>query len=218
MLIVHDNNLVVLVERDAGTIVVSGLLGIPGPAGTTSYAGLTDKPILGTSSALDVPTAGDASTAEVVKGNDSRLSDSRTPTAHSHDDLYFTEAEVTPALAGKAALSATQTFIGAQRGAVVVLTSTAASIAINLAASNNFSHTTTENTTLAMPTDPVAGQSGVITITQGAIPRLFAFNTFWKFPGGTVPSLTAVAGAVDDFVYFVESATRATCQLIKDVK
>jgi len=45
-----------------------------------------------------------------------------------------------------------------------------------------------------------------------------AYNTFYKFAGGTVPTLTATASAVDTFAYYVESATRATCQLIKDVK
>jgi hypothetical protein len=117
-----------------------------------------------------------------------------------------------------AVLSSTQTFTGGQIGAVTPLTSSGASIAINLATNNNFSHTTTENTTLAAPSSPVAGQSGVITITQGATPRTMAFNTFYKFAGGTVPTLTATASAVDVFVYNVESSTRATCQLIKDVK
>ncbi|MBP5594150.1 MAG: hypothetical protein J6Y02_02120 [Pseudobutyrivibrio sp.] len=39
---------------------------------------------LGTAAAKDVPTSGDASSAQVVMGNDSRLSDARTPTAHNH--------------------------------------------------------------------------------------------------------------------------------------
>jgi hypothetical protein len=91
-------------------------------------------------------------------------------------------------------------------------------MAINLATNNNFSHTTSENTTLSAPSNPVAGQSGVITITQGSTARTLAYNTFWKFAGGTVPDLTATAGAVDVFAYNVESATRATAQLIGDVK
>lgn len=39
---------------------------------------------LGTSSVLNAPASGDASSGEIVKGNDTRLSDARTPTAHSH--------------------------------------------------------------------------------------------------------------------------------------
>ena len=110
------------------------------------------------------------------------------------------------------------TFTGAQIGTVTALTSTAAAVAINLATNNNFSHTTSENTTLSAPSNPAAGQSGVITITQGATARTMAYNTFWKFAGGTVPTLTDTVGAVDVFAYNVESATRATAQLIGDLK
>jgi len=126
--------------------------------------------------------------------------------------------QTTLAAANIAVVNATQTFTGAQIGAVTALTSSAASIAINLATNNNFSYTTSENSTLAAPSNPVAGQSGIITITQGATARTLAYNTFYKFAGGTVPTLTATVGAVDVFVYYVESAARATCQLIKDVK
>ena len=109
-------------------------------------------------------------------------------------------------------------FTGAQIGNVSALTSTSASIAINLATNCNFSYATVENSTLAAPSNPVAGQSGIIIITQGATARTLAYNTFYKFAGGTVPTLTATIGAVDAFAYYVESASRATCQLIKDVK
>ena len=109
-------------------------------------------------------------------------------------------------------------FTGAQVGNVTALKSTSAATPINLANNNNFSYLTAENSTLSAPSNPVAGQSGVIVITQGATARTLAYNTFWKFAGGTVPTLTATASAVDSFVYYVESATRATCQLIKDVK
>jgi hypothetical protein len=121
-------------------------------------------------------------------------------------------------MTGVAGTSVVQTFTGGQRGAVTALTSSAGSIAINLATNNNFSYTTSENSTLAAPSNPVAGQSGIITITQGGTARTLAYNTFYKFAGGTVPTLTATSGAVDVFAYYVESATRATCQLIKDVK
>ena len=117
-----------------------------------------------------------------------------------------------------AVTNAVNAFSGAQRGTVTALTSSGASIAINLATNNNFSHTTSENSTLAAPSNAVAGQSGIITITQGATIRTLAYNSFYKFAGGTVPALTTTVGAVDVFAYYVESASRATCQLIKDVK
>ncbi len=38
----------------------------------------------------------------VAAGDDSRLSDARTPTSHTHDDRYYTESEVNALLTGKA--------------------------------------------------------------------------------------------------------------------
>lgn len=136
--------------------------------------------------------------------------------AHSHADgaMFFAHGGVWNRLPVLAA----NTFTGAQIGTVTALTSTSNAIAVDLAINNNFSHTTTENTTLSLPSNPVAGQSGVITITQGATPRTLAYNTFWKFAGGIVPTLTATGGAVDVLAYSIESATRATTQLIGDVK
>ncbi|MBP5596972.1 MAG: hypothetical protein J6Y02_16430 [Pseudobutyrivibrio sp.] len=49
---------------------------------TGSYPDLINKPTLGTAAAKDIPSSGNASTAQVVMGNDTRLTDSRTPTAH----------------------------------------------------------------------------------------------------------------------------------------
>lgn len=49
-----------------------------------SYPNLTNKPALGTAAAKDVPATGNASNAQVVMGSDTRLSDARTPMAHSH--------------------------------------------------------------------------------------------------------------------------------------
>lgn len=45
--------------------------------------GLEDD--LGTAASKDVPTSGNASNTEVVLGSDTRLTDSRTPTAHNQD-------------------------------------------------------------------------------------------------------------------------------------
>ena len=111
-----------------------------------------------------------------------------------------------------------QSFTKAQKGTPVALTSTTNSIAVDASLSNNFTHTTTENTTLANPSNLVAGQSGVIVITQGATARTMAFGSYWKFAGGTAPSLTATGAAVDVLAYYVESTTRITAKLISDIK
>lgn len=48
---------------------------------------VSDFPQLGTAAGKDVPFSGDASAAQVVMGNDTRLSDSRTPKEHVHGNI-----------------------------------------------------------------------------------------------------------------------------------
>lgn len=212
-----------LLTNNASTTLASGISNSATSLSVASGAGALFPAITGAD--YFFVTLKEGSTVEIVKVT-ARSTDAFTVTRGQDGTTgqTFTSAatvklNLTAAvLAELPALATPNTFSGAQRGAVTALTSTAASMAIDLAVNNNFSHTTSENTTLAAPSNPVAGQSGVITITQGATARLLAYNTFWKFPGGTVPALTAVASAVDTFAYYVESATRATCQLIKDVK
>ena len=60
-------------------------------ATTGDYTDLSNKPTLGTAAAKDVPASGDASSTEVVMGDDSRLSDSRTPTTHTHTVSQITD-------------------------------------------------------------------------------------------------------------------------------
>ena len=120
--------------------------------------------------------------------------------------------------ANTAFINVVQAFSKAQRGTAIALTSSTNSIASDFSLANNFTHTTTENTTLANPSNLVAGQSGVIVITQGATPRTLAYGSYWKFSAGTVPSLTATGSAVDVLAYYVESSTRITAKLITDVK
>lgn len=118
-------------------------------------------------------------------------------------------------LTGAASL-VTNTFTGAQIGTVTALTSTSNSMAINLATNNNFSHTFTENTTLANPSNPVAGQSGRIFFTQHASsPKTLAFGNQYKFPGGSVPTVTASNSAIDVLYYDVLSSTQIALSLVK---
>jgi hypothetical protein len=111
-----------------------------------------------------------------------------------------------------------QSFTAAQRGTIVALTD-GATITPDFAASNNFSVTLGGNRTLANPTNLTAGQSGVIVVTQdGTGGRTLAFGSNWKFPGGTAPTLTTTAAAVDVIAYYVESSSRITARLVGDVK
>ena len=111
-----------------------------------------------------------------------------------------------------------QSFSVAQRGSITALTD-GATITPDFAAANNYSVTLGGNRTLANPTNLTAGQSGVIVITQdGTGSRTLAYGSYFKFAGGTAPTLTTTAAAVDVLAYYVESSTRITAKLIADVK
>ena len=119
---------------------------------------------------------------------------------------------------GHAVLADAQTFTGAQRGEITGLTD-AASIATDLALSNNFSVTLAGNRTLANPTNIVAGQSGSIFITQdGTGFRTLAYGSYFKFVGGTAPTLSTAAAAIDRIDYIVKSSTAIQAVASLDVK
>lgn len=137
-------------------------------------------------------------------------------TANNLSDLASTSTARTNL--GAAALASAQTFTAAQRGTVSALTD-GATITPDFAVANNFSVTLGGNRTLANPTNLTAGQSGIITITQdGTGSRTLAYGSYWKFAGGTAPTLTTTASAVDVLAYYVESTTRITARIIGDSK
>jgi len=105
------------------------------------------------------------------------------------------------------------TFDAATRGSIGALTD-AATITPNFAAANHFSVTLAGNRTLANPTNLVAGQSGAIFITQDATgSRTLSYGSYWKFAGGTAPTLTTTASAIDMLVYVVKSSTEVYASL-----
>jgi hypothetical protein len=111
-----------------------------------------------------------------------------------------------------------QSFTAAQRGAVTALTD-GATITPDFALANNFSVTLGGNRTLANPTNLTVGQSGVIKVTQdGTGSRTLAYGTNWDFAGGTAPTLTTTASAVDILAYYVDGASNITTRFIGDRK
>lgn len=104
------------------------------------------------------------------------------------------------------------TFNAACRGQVDALSS-ASTITPNFNNSNNFSISLSTNTTIANPSNLTAGQSGAIAITYNG-GYTVAFGSYWKFPGGTAPTATSTSGKTDVLVYYVESSTRISAQLL----
>lgn len=123
----------------------------------------------------------------------------------------------TSALTSYGAKDTAQTWTKGQRGEVTALTD-GATITADFSDSNHFSVTLGGNRTLANPTNLTAGQSGCIWITQdGTGSRTLAYGSQWDFTGGTAPTLTTTANAVDCLVYAVQSSTKITAQLITNL-
>ena len=139
--------------------------------------------------------------------------------ATDQDKLYVKEgsALVSTQPAANAVTNAAQTFTAAQRGAITALTD-GATITPDFAAGNNYSVTLAGNRTLANPTNLTAGQSGVILVSQDSTgSRTLAFGSYWKFAGGTAPTLTTTTSAVDVIAFFVDSSTRISAQVLLNV-
>ena len=133
--------------------------------------------------------------------------------ATDEDKLYVKEGGslVSTQLTGAASLTAAQTFTAGQRGEITTLTD-GANISVDLAASNNFTVTLAGNRTLDNPTNIVAGQSGSIFIVQdGTGSRTLAYGSYYDFAGGTAPTLSTAASAVDRIDMIVRSATSIHC-------
>lgn len=106
-----------------------------------------------------------------------------------------------------AGIDTAQTFTKGQRGEITGLTD-GTTITPDFADSNNFSVTLGGNRTLANPSNIVAGQSGSFFITQDATgSRTLAYGSYYDFAGGTAPTLSTAANAVDRIDYVVRTAT-----------
>lgn len=182
---------------------------------TIEGGALTEQPYLATTGGtvtgnLEIGTAGsltfEGSTAD---GSETTLAVTD-PTA----DRTVTLPDATGTVA---LLSLAQSYSAAQRGTISALTD-GATITADFAVANNFSVTLGGNRTLANPSNQTAGQSGCIWITQdGTGSRTLAYGSQWDFTGGTAPTLSTAAAAVDCLVYAVQSSTKITATLITNL-
>ena len=179
---------------------------------TIAINGLAAKAIQNDGSAL---AAADIATGKIYEivydGTQFQISRARIPSTD-----YLVSADIGVTVQGYDANNTlndvVNTFTAAQSGSITALTSTAASIAVDAALNNHFSHTLTENTTLANPTNLVAGTSGSFFVTQHASsPKTLAFGGYYKFAGGTAPTITAVNSAEDRIDYIVRTTTSIEC-------
>jgi hypothetical protein len=127
-------------------------------------------------------------------------------------NLYFNASNKLSTSAGGISLTG-----GA--AANITALSDGATITIDMATACHHSVTLGGNRTFAAPSNQVVGQAGSIFITQdGTGSRTAAFNAAFKFVGGTAPTLTTTAAAVDRIDYIILSSNVIHCAVSLDVK
>lgn len=105
----------------SGLTLSSGVISASGTAQVNSdwsaisgVAQILNKPTLGSAAALNVPSSGNAISTQIVLGSDTRLSDSRTPTTHTHLSTDISDlTALGRSLVTAASQSAARTAIGA---------------------------------------------------------------------------------------------------------
>jgi len=84
---------------------------------------------------------------------------------------------------------------------------------------NNFTVVLGGNRTLANPTGITTGQTGVIYVIQdGTGSRTLGIGSHFHFSGGTAPTFTTTANAVDAIAFSVRSSTSIFSNAILDIK
>jgi hypothetical protein len=103
---------------------------------------------------------------------------------------------------------------GAPWSAAAPVTLSGTSATPNLGAGIDFIWTLSSATsTLVNPTNLKPGQKGMLYLVQdGTGSRAInTWGSFYKFPGGTKPTLTAAANAIDVISFAVKSSTEVHC-------
>ena len=127
-------------------------------------------------------------------------------------NLYFNASNKLSTAAGGISLTG-----GA--AANITALSDGATITIDIATACHHSVTLGGNRTFAAPSNQVVGQAGSIFITQdGTGSRTAAFNSAFKFVGGTAPTLTTTASATDRIDYIIKSSNVIHCAVSLDLK
>ena len=197
---------------------VSGTVVTTGDTGTVTSTMLLDGTIVN----ADINASAAISGSKIVAGTTSvvgvvQLTDSTSSTSTSTAATPNAVKSAYDLAAAKPGLDTAQTWTKGQRGEITALTD-GATITADFADSNNFSVTLGGNRTLANPSNLTAGQSGCIWITQdGTGSRTLAYGSQWDFTGGTAPTLTTTAAAVDCLVYAVQSSTKITATLVTNL-
>ena len=212
-------------------------LGSTAPQAQLHVGAGTDAPLLATHTTLYVSNAGATNLAVRDSTNDVEITANasstggnlgtvtnhalRLKTNNTDRVLVDTQGNVGVGVLTSSAKAKFE-IIGSSAGNITTLTD-ASTVTPDFRSNNYFSLTCTSgvgNTrTVANPTNPVPGQSGIIYITQDSTGgRSVTWGTNYKFPGGTAPSLTTTGNANDAVVYSVRTSSDITCQIVNDIR
>ena len=78
-------------------------------------------------------------------------------------------------------------------------------VTLTLSDSNFYSLTSNANLTMANPTGITAGQAGSLTFTANGSYTV-SWGSYWRFAGGTAPTMSTTAGKQDRIDYYVAAA------------
>jgi len=116
-------------------------------------------------------------------------------------------------------LNGTKLYLSGNAAAEIVTLADGANITPDFTTGNNFEVTLAGNRTLNNPTGVTTGQSGVIFVKQDSSgSRTLGVQTHWQFAGGTAPTFTTTANAVDVIGYVVYGPYNIACTTTLDVK
>jgi hypothetical protein len=163
-----------------------------------------------------------ASSAGISFGAGSSLAVSASSTGrirYNSGTQHLEASENTGSYSSVALIGNTQTFTKAQNVASFALTD-AASIATDATQSNVFTITlTATGRTLANPSGLVSGGTYLWVIRQdsGGSKTITTYGSMFKFPGGTLPTLTTTGSAVD-MISAVYDGTQLNCVFQADFR
>lgn len=196
-------------------------------------AGVTNRNVLAADGSAYVGRALEAAdiqsgtfvNARIAQGNVTQHQAALSITESQISDLqsYLLPADIGSTVQGYDADTAktdvAQQFTAAQYAGATTLTD-AATITWDMSATlNDVTVTLGGNRTLGAPTNTNTGQKGILRIVQdGTGSRTLSFNSVYKFPGGTAPTLTTTAAAVDKMTYHVISSSVIECTFLADYK
>ena len=192
----NENNLIPFIEDASAT----------GNVGLESDGDFTYNPSTGTVTA----TAFVGALTGNVTGNTSGTAATVTGAAQSNITSLGTLTGLT--------VSGSVSLTGGAAANITALTD-GSTITIDMSTACHHSVTLGGNRTFAAPSNQAVGQSGSIFITQdGTGSRTASFNSAFKFAGGTAPTLSTAASAVDRIDYVIKASNVIHSVITLDVK